>query len=35
MIEYFKDKLEEKITGLKKNRDALNDLLTDEDISLN
>ena len=35
MIEYFKDKLEEKIIGLKKNRDALNDLLTDEDISLN
>ena len=35
MIQHFKDKLEDKIVGLKKNKDALNDLLSDEDISLN
>ncbi len=35
MIQHFNHKLEEKIMGLKRNTSALNDLLSDEDISLN
>ncbi len=35
MIEHFKDKLEEKITGQRKDRNALEDLLGDEGINLN
>ena len=35
MIQHFKDKLEEKITGQRKDRNALEDLLGDEGINLN